>query len=115
MSGTAPGRRRTLLGLTVVLPLAVIALVAPAKLHAGPLRSTCRSVLYIGDSTSEGVISTNYLPDAADREKPQLRAVGVTSFIPEISGARATMEHYKGEMSGMDVVDRYVSRGFLGC
>lgn len=143
MSDSAPGRRRTLLSLTAFVPLAVIALVVPAKLqagpppsapavvhsrsdvphtgapsptpHLGPLRSSCQSVLYIGDSTSEGVISTNYLPDPADREDAQLRAVGVTTFTPEISGARAIVEHYKGEASGIDVVDKYVAQGFHGC
>lgn len=146
MSDSAPGRRRTLLGLTAFVPLAVIALVAPAKLqagssaqaasmpnpvvahgskpstpsstpsrHLGPLRSSCQSVLYIGDSTSEGLISTNYLPAPADREDAQLRAVGVTTFTPEISGARAIVEHYKGEASGLDVVDKYVAQGFHGC
>ncbi|MDQ2852669.1 MAG: hypothetical protein M3Y49_18420 [Actinomycetota bacterium] len=156
-------RRRSILGAALFVPLAVGALVAPAKLHAGnagalnaaptsvstgtstpprtqhptgagptpgsagttssssppahtgPLTSSCRSVLYIGDSTSEGVVSTNYLPDQADREKAQLRDVGVTDFVPEISGARAIVEHYKGEPSGMDIVDTYVARGFQGC
>lgn len=142
MNDAVPGRRRTLLGVAAFVPLAVIALVAPAKLnagtsaqaappstrpvvarsstpsptsHPGPLSSSCRSVLYIGDSTSEGVVSTNYLPDPADREDAQLRAVGVSTFTPEISGARAIVEHYKGEMSGLDVVDKYVAQGFHGC
>lgn len=69
-------------------------------------------MLYIGGSTCEGVVSTNYLPGQADRENAQLRDVGVTDFVPEISGARATVEHYKGEPSGMDIVDKYVAQGF---
>lgn len=83
--------------------------------HAGPLRSSCQSVLYIGDSTSEGLVSANYLPHPADRQGAQLRAVGVHTFTPEISGARAIVEHYKGQPSGMDIVNKYVARGFHGC
>lgn len=41
--------------------------------------------------------------------------MGVTRFIPQISGAQAIVEHYKGEPSGMDVVDTYVTKGFQGC
>jgi len=44
-----------------------------------------------------------------------LRAVGVTTFIPEISGARAIIEHYKGEPNGRDVVDKYITQGYRGC
>ena len=152
MKNPAPRPRRTLLGLTTFLPLAVLALIAPAKLQtgdpppssAGPasvvtqnpsapqpgpspqgtpktpprtseISSSCDSVLYIGDSTSEGVISTNYLPRRADREKAQLQAVGVRTFIPEISGARAIIERYKGEPSGINIVTKYVAQGFRGC
>lgn len=150
------GLARMLIGLLAFVPLAVLALVLPAKLHLGdgvqgaaaltapvatggaapppgssksptvhspsaptsqpgPLRSSCTSVLYVGDSTSEGVTSANYLPDPADREGAQLRAVGVRRFIPEISGARAIVEHYKGEPSGQDIVDKYVAQGYQGC
>ena len=75
----------------------------------------CSSVLYIGDSTSEGVVSVDYLPYPRDREDARLRAVGVRTFIPQISGARAIVEHYKGQASGADVVNRYAAQGYRGC
>ena len=33
----------------------------------GPVRTSCRRVVHIGDSTSEGLISHDYLPDRRDR------------------------------------------------
>lgn len=83
--------------------------------HTGPLNTRCRSVLYVGDSTSEGVTSTTYLPDPADRIDARLRVAGVGTFTPEISGARAIIEHYKGEPNGKDVVDKYIAQGYRGC
>lgn len=83
--------------------------------HTGPLTTRCKSVLYIGDSTSEGVISTTYLPDANDHIDARLRAAGVSTFTPEIAGARAIIEHYKGEPNGEDVVNEYVAQGYRGC
>ncbi|UIJ34024.1 SGNH/GDSL hydrolase family protein [Allobranchiibius sp. GilTou73] len=87
----------------------------PPATHPGPLRTSCSSLLYVGDSTSEGVVSIDYLPEPSDREDARLRAVGVRTFIPEISGARAIVEHYKGQASGADVVNRYVAQGYRGC
>ena len=72
--------------------------------HSGTLTTSCNAVVYVGDSTFEGVVSTSYLPDPGDREDARLRAVGVHTFIPQISGARAIVEHYQGQPSGADIV-----------
>src|SRR5581483_9495705 len=57
-----------------------------------PTKSSCRSVVYIGDSTSSGEISTDYIPNPRQRIDAQLADVGVTQTIPEISAARSIVE-----------------------
>lgn len=83
--------------------------------HSGPLKTSCTSVVHIGDSTSEGLTSPNYLPNPADREDAQLRDVGVTTFHPEISGARSIIETYEGHPNAESVVQKYVNSGYKGC
>ena len=39
-------------------------------------RTSCRAVIHIGDSTSEGLVSSDYLPDPALRIEAQYARVG---------------------------------------
>ena len=80
-----------------------------------PTHSSCRSVVYIGDSTSEGEISTDYIPRASQRLQSQLGRVGVRTTYPEISGARSTVETYQGHPNAATVAQSYVRRGYRGC
>ncbi|MEI6700778.1 MAG: acyltransferase, partial [Actinomycetota bacterium] len=50
-------------------------------------KTSCKVVTFDGDSTSDGLISTSYLPNPADRIQARLFAVGVQSFHNEIAGA----------------------------
>ena len=77
--------------------------------------SSCRSVVYIGDSTSEGEISTNYIPNPHQRLQAQLARVGVRTTYPEISGARSTVETFEGHPNAATVVQEHIRSGFHGC
>src|SRR5207302_7243103 len=78
-------------------------------------RSTaCRQVVYIGDSTSDGETSTDYIPNASQRLPAQLTDVGVNSTVPLISGARAIIESFEGEPGAAVVAQRRVATGFNG-
>jgi peptidoglycan/LPS O-acetylase OafA/YrhL len=77
--------------------------------------SSCRSVVHIGDSTSDGLTSADYLPDPAQRIDAQYARVGVTSFDSEISGARSVVERYKSEPNADDVAKRLVGQAYHGC
>jgi peptidoglycan/LPS O-acetylase OafA/YrhL len=85
---------------------------APVKL---PTKSSCRSVVYIGDSTSEGEISTDYIPNGRLRLPAQLADVGVQTTIPEISGARSIIETFQGHPNAATVAQQHVAAGFRGC
>ena len=87
---------------------------APAA-ASGPARSSCRSVVHIGDSTSDGLISPDYLPDPRQRIAAQYAQVGVTRLITEISGGRSIVETIDGQPNAYTVAQRLVADGYRGC
>jgi peptidoglycan/LPS O-acetylase OafA/YrhL len=78
-------------------------------------RSSCRSVVYIGDSTSAGEVSTNYIPNPSERLQAQLADVGVRTTYTEISAARSIVETFEGHPNGATVAQQYIANGFHGC
>ena len=81
----------------------------------GPARTSCRAVVHIGDSTSDGLISPDYLPNPRQRISAQYARVGVTKFIPEISGARSIVETYDGQPNAYTVAQQLIQQGYHGC
>ncbi len=81
----------------------------------GPARTSCRAVVHIGDSTSDGLISPDYLPNPRQRISAQYAQVGVTKFIPEISGARSIVETYDGQPNAYTVAQQLIQQGYHGC
>lgn len=82
---------------------------------AGPLRTFCTSVAHIGDSTSDGLNSPDYLPDPALRIRAQYKDVGVRHVRLDISGARSVVETLPGQVNGYDAARTLIRRGFHGC
>ena len=78
-------------------------------------RSSCRAVAHIGDSTSDGLISPDYLPDRSQRMAAQYADVGVRHTIFDISGARSVVETLPGQVNGYDAAKALVREGFRGC
>ena len=78
-------------------------------------RTSCTSVVHIGDSTSVGLVSPDHLPDPATRIDARYAAVGVTDFHSEISGARSTVERLEGQENAEEVAQRLRAAGFQGC
>jgi peptidoglycan/LPS O-acetylase OafA/YrhL len=81
----------------------------------GPARSSCRAVVHIGDSTSDGLISSDYLPNPRQRISAQYARVGVTKFIPQISGARSIVETHDGQPNAYTVAQQLIQQGYHGC
>jgi hypothetical protein len=78
--------------------------------------SSCNSVAYIGDSTSEGMVLPSYLPDPDQRLGAQYARVGATSQYLEISGARSIIETLSEEQaSGYALARELKANGFDGC
>jgi peptidoglycan/LPS O-acetylase OafA/YrhL len=80
-----------------------------------PPRTSCTSVVHIGDSTSEGLISPDYLPNPAMRISARYADVGVKKSIMEIVGATSVVESLPGTPNAYEMASEVVHRGYHGC
>jgi peptidoglycan/LPS O-acetylase OafA/YrhL len=92
-----------------------VASVVPALTTQTATRTSCRSAVYIGDSTSEGSTSPDYIPNPAQRLPQQLADVGVSTTYAEISGARSIVEIFEGQPNAQQVAQQRIAAGFQGC
>jgi peptidoglycan/LPS O-acetylase OafA/YrhL/lysophospholipase L1-like esterase len=93
----------------------VTGLARAAQPGTSGLRTSCRAVVHIGDSTSEGMISPSYLPNPAQRMAAQYQDVGVQTVRTDIVGARSVIETLPGTVNGLDAARTIVSGGYRGC
>jgi hypothetical protein len=77
--------------------------------------TSCDSVVHIGDSTSEGLVSEQYLPNPKRRISAQYARVGATTQHLEISGARSIYERFEGLANANDVALSWKQQHFDGC
>ena len=101
-------------GTAAPVPAVATTTATPATLP-GPPGTACRSVVHIGDSTSVGLMSPDFIADPAQRLDAQYTRVGVSDFRSEIAGARSIVERYRGEENADDVATRQKASGFEGC
>ena len=83
--------------------------------HGRGLKTSCREVVHIGDSTSQGLISSDYLPDPAQRMPAQYARVGVKHSIMEITSATSIVETLPGGTNAHRVAEDLVHSGYHGC
>lgn len=79
------------------------------------LRTSCRAVAHIGDSTSVGLVSADYLPNSAQRLAAQYADVGVRHATINASGGRSMVEALPGQVNGYDTARQMATAGFRGC
>ncbi len=78
-------------------------------------RTTCRSVVHVGDSTSLGLTSSDYLPNPRQRISAQYGRVGATTQHFEITAGQSIYETFEGNPNAHDVAENWYQRGFRGC
>jgi lysophospholipase L1-like esterase len=78
-------------------------------------RTSCTSVAHIGDSTSVGMVSPEWLPDASQRLAAQYHDVGVRHVRISASGGRSIVEELPGQQNGYVVATHWYSEGYRGC
>jgi peptidoglycan/LPS O-acetylase OafA/YrhL/lysophospholipase L1-like esterase len=78
-------------------------------------RTSCRAVAHLGDSTSEGLISSDYLPNPRLRISAQYARVGVKSEHFEITPATSIVETLPGQINAYDVARQLKREGYRGC
>ena len=88
---------------------------SPSPTPTGPPRTSCTRVVHVGESTSIGLTSASYLPNAKDRLPAQLRSVGVKKVQTDISGARSIIERWHDQPNAEDAVNARKAAGFQGC
>jgi hypothetical protein len=88
---------------------------APETVAAPGTRTSCTSVAHIGDSTSVGMVSPEWLPDAAQRLAAQYHDVGVRHVRIDASGGRSIVETLPGQLNGYEVATDWYSAGYRGC
>jgi peptidoglycan/LPS O-acetylase OafA/YrhL len=78
-------------------------------------RSSCKAVVHIGDSTSEGLDDPEYLPNEKERIPNRYAEVGVKETHMEVQGARSIEERFEGEPNAQEVAAAWKAEGFEGC
>jgi peptidoglycan/LPS O-acetylase OafA/YrhL len=89
--------------------------IAAKNVKRQPLATICEGVVHIGDSTSEGLVSEEYLPDPNQLISAQYARVGATTQHLEVSGARSIYENFEGEPNAQEVAEAWKNEGFEGC
>jgi hypothetical protein len=79
------------------------------------LRTSCRSVAHVGDSTSVDLISAAYLPNPAEWIGARYAEVGVRHLKIDASGGRSIVEELPGQLNGYKVASAWQSQGYRGC
>jgi hypothetical protein len=88
---------------------------AAAGARPAGLRTSCTSVAHIGDSTSVGMVSPQWLPDPAQRLAAQYRDVGVRHAWINASGGRSIVEEMPDQANGYTIATKWDHQGFHGC
>ena len=109
-AGRHGGAGRHVIKTAAVGPAAVV----PA-LPTPPPRTACTSVVHIGDSTSEGLVSADYLPNPADQITARYADVGVKKSVMDIVGATSVVESLPGTPNAFDMASQLKQSGFHGC
>jgi peptidoglycan/LPS O-acetylase OafA/YrhL len=78
-------------------------------------KTSCRRVVHIGDSTSEGLISAEYLPDPKERIENRYAEVGVKETHMEVQGARSIEERFEDQPNAQEVAEAWKAEGYKGC
>ena len=108
----------TLAATTTAAPTTTVARTTTTKVAAAAATSTmssCTSVVHIGDSTSESLVSTSYIPVPAQRLDARYAAVGAVHQDFQISGARSIIETWHGFANAYTVASQLASTGWHGC
>ena len=86
-----------------------------AALPTPPPRTSCASVVHIGDSTSDGLFSSDYLPDKSQQIPAQYAGVGVKSTIDKVVGATSVVESLPGTPNAQTMATGEIKSGYHGC
>ena len=93
----------------------------PEPAVVGPLlpesqrRTSCTTLIHVGDSTSIGMNAAELQPNAALRLSGRYASVGVKKYISDVVGGRSSIEEVDGEPNAHDSILADIQRGASGC
>jgi len=103
-------------GAAAARPATAAALTAQTHAHAAGLRTSCRYVAHIGDSTSVDLTAAGGdLTDPAQQLPARYADVGVKHLQLDASGGRSIVEEMPGQVNGYDVALNWWNQGYRGC
>jgi hypothetical protein len=111
LAAIAPGIPSVAMAATMRSQAQRVAPVVPAA----PLRTSCKQVAHLGDSTSDGLVEADFLPDAAQRIPAQYARVGVHRSIMEVVGANSIVETLPGDQNDYEIAQGLAAQGYQGC
>jgi peptidoglycan/LPS O-acetylase OafA/YrhL len=82
---------------------------------SGKPETSCTSVVHIGDSTSDGLDSSDYLPDPAQRIPAQYARVGIKHTFMRVTGGTSIVETLPGTVNALTTVQQMLASGYHGC
>jgi peptidoglycan/LPS O-acetylase OafA/YrhL len=82
---------------------------------SGKPQTSCTSVVHIGDSTSDGLDSADYLPDPAQRIPAQYARVGAKHTFMRVTGGTSIVETLPGTVNALTTVQQLLASGYHGC
>jgi hypothetical protein len=101
---------------TTPAPPATPAPAPAARRHAPGLRTSCRYVADIGDSTSVDLTAAGGdITDPAQQLPARYTDVGVKHLLLDASGGRSIVEEMPGQVNGYDVALNWWNQGYRGC
>jgi peptidoglycan/LPS O-acetylase OafA/YrhL len=107
--GTAPGASTPGASTPAAAPSVVV---SPP---AAPGRTSCTSVVHIGDSTSDGLFSSDYEPNPANRIPARYADVGVKNTIERVVGGTSIVETLPGTQNAYQMASELIRSGYHGC
>lgn len=105
----------TMLSSILILLYSLNVLKIENNTNISPMRTACKEVVHIGDSTSTGLVKSTYIKNADDRINSQYFSIGVEKLYFESDGGRSLLEHRKENENGVMVAKRIRKNGFSGC
>ncbi|HFG8935166.1 acyltransferase family protein [Corynebacterium striatum] len=83
---------------------------APDPSQAGKTR--CTTVIHVGDSTSIGMFSDDYISDPSLNAQVTYQNVGAQEVVADVTGARSTVEALEGDPTILDSVNQLLGQGY---
>jgi peptidoglycan/LPS O-acetylase OafA/YrhL len=78
-------------------------------------KSSCEAVIHIGDSTSEGLDDSEYLPIESQRIPARYAEAGAREVHMEVQGATSIEERFEGEPNAQEVAANWKAARYEGC